>query len=93
MTAPNETPSGVASAPNETRVDALKPGDMIDLEADPYADPDHDKPEFEFEYATVAAIEREAPDCVLVWIEGVDAFGFPPDHRVKLVGYDSGYDE
>lgn len=66
------------------RIDQLKPGDLIDLEGDQYADPKRSHPVFQSEYATVESVERETPDCIAVWIEGVDCFGFPPDHLVSV---------
>ena len=76
----------------ETRtVRDLKPGDMIDLERDLIADPNGDKVEFQSEYAIVGEIVEETPACIVVYIDGVDAFGFPPDHMVRWAGHDSGY--
>ena len=41
---------------------------------------------FSFEFQTVAGVERGAPNCVRVDIEGVDSFGvFPPAHKITLV--------
>lgn len=62
----------------------LHPGDLIDLEGDEYADPDRSRCAFQFEYAEVAEVIVETVDCIAVGIEGVDLFGFPPDHRVPL---------
>lgn len=59
----------------------LRPGDMVDLEGDLYADPEWSDPGFPHEFATVIGIEREAPDCVRVDFDG-GAFGFPPSHMV-----------
>ena len=64
-------------------ISELQPGDMIDLEGDIYADPKHNRVEFETEYAIVEAVEPETPACTAVWIEGVDCFGFPPEHLVE----------
>jgi len=70
-----------------TKVKDLKEGDLIDLEGDIYADPKHDRLEFQCLACFVETVEPETPDCVAVWIEGLDCFGFPPDHRVwKIVG-------
>ena len=83
---PDETPSV------ETRRAAdLKPGDMIDLEGDKFADPNRDHVAFQCEYGVVAEVDRETPECVAVYVDGVDSFGFPPDHLIRWVGHDSGY--
>ncbi|HTE40289.1 MAG TPA: hypothetical protein VK629_05650 [Steroidobacteraceae bacterium] len=71
----------------------IKPGDMLDLEGDQFADPKKDKPFFECELGTVESVERETPDCVAIMIEGVDMFGFPPEHLLCVHGHIDGYDE
>lgn len=60
----------------------LKPGDLVDLEHDPYADDGHHL-EFESEYQLVLDVERETPDCVRVDFEGLSC-GFPPGHLFKV---------
>jgi len=70
----------------------LKPGDLIDLEGDVYADPGGSNISFEFEFCTVAHVERETPDCWRVDTECDGSFGFPPDHTVAVEGHDSNYD-
>lgn len=62
----------------------LREGDYLDLEGDKIADPKRDRIAFQSEFAMVASVERETPTCVAVGIEGVDVFGFPPDHMVKI---------
>lgn len=64
-------------------VSNLKPGDLVDLEGDAYADVDGAHPEFEFEFQAVVAIERETANCVRVDFETC-SFGFPPSHRVVI---------
>jgi hypothetical protein len=66
------------------KVKDLRERDYVDLEGDPYADPQSDKPEYEFEYAIVAGIERETPTCVRVDFETGNSVGFPPDHEVDV---------
>jgi hypothetical protein len=63
---------------------ALEPGDLVDLEDDPYADPKRDHVEYQFKLATVYQAEYEAPDCVVVDFDATTV-GFPPDHRVIVV--------
>jgi hypothetical protein len=64
----------------------LREGDLVDLQHDPFydretedADPDHDacRMAIEFEYQTVAGIERETPDCVRVDFDGICSGGSP----------------
>lgn len=68
-------------------------GDLLDLRSDKIADPEGDNPYFESELAVVCGIERATTGCIFVDIEGVDSFGFPPDHVVMLHGHDEEYDE
>lgn len=70
----------------EKQVKDLNPGDLIDLEGDPYADPNSDILAFKYEYAMVDAIDHETGNCTAVWILGVDCFGFPPAHTVFCAG-------
>jgi hypothetical protein len=67
------------------KVENLLPGMALDLE---YADPDHDHVHFQHMLADVAFAARETPDCILVGIEDVDWFGFPPGHKVKVKRFD-----
>lgn len=63
----------------------LRPGDRVDLEGDPYADPDGEgNPTFQHEYQIVESVELETPHCVLVHFESWDACGFPVKHRVQV---------
>jgi hypothetical protein len=67
------------------RAAELRIGDMIDLSGDAYADPEGTSTYFECEYATVEGIDHETAECVAISIEGVDMFGFPVDHPVRLM--------
>ena len=69
----------------------IKPGHILDLEGDPFADPDDDDEHsnsFEFEYAHVWEATRETEDCVAL---GGDSWfvGFPPDHLMTVVGFEA----
>lgn len=46
---------------------------MVDLESCPYL---RAFPSAEFEYATVASIDRETKDCIAVGYEGIDVVGY-----------------
>lgn len=84
------------------RIDEVQTGDLLDLEHDIIANAPcefHDDPDerrecmeqrrrwFENEYAHVVGIRRETDDCIVLALEGVDQFGFPPSHLVKRVGH------
>ena len=75
-----------------TKARDLLVGDILDLAGDLIADPDSDSPTFEFEYVTVAAIEEEAPDCIIIDIDGDASYGFPPDHELRVHGHDTEHD-
>jgi hypothetical protein len=62
----------------------LEPGDLVDLEDDPFADPNRLRPLYQFQYATVYGAERETPDCVRVDFDA-GSVGFPPTHRCIVV--------
>lgn len=63
------------------RAGDLRPGLLVDLENDAYAD-NGQHPEFEFAFETVATKLLEGPDCVLIEFESGFACGFPPDHEL-----------
>jgi hypothetical protein len=73
--------------PTTMRVDELREGDMVDLEGDPFADPDRSEDWLHYEFAVVADTERETDECVRVDCLGV-CFGAPPDHRVLVIDRD-----
>jgi hypothetical protein len=66
-----------------TAVRDLKPGDMVDLQNDPYADPRGDHIEYEFELAVVAELTYEGSGCIVVEFNE-STVGFPPDHQVRV---------
>lgn len=85
----------------QCRIDALRVGQRVDLEADACADPDYhnaardgdldaflysDHPEFKFEFETVLCVERESECCIRVDFESGFSCGFPPDHLVDVDG-------
>jgi hypothetical protein len=82
----------------KVRVDQLKIGQRVDLEADMYADPDYyaaaeageanpeersEHPEFQFEFLTVETVEPESSECTRVDFSGFSC-GFPPDHEIDV---------
>ena len=77
---------------SKRRVDQLRVGDRVDLEADAIADPGYgddgagsEHPEFAFEFQEVCEIVRESADCIAVYFDGF-ACGFPPDHLIDVDG-------
>lgn len=74
------------------RVDQLRAGDRVDLEADVIADPDayaggnSQHSEFEFEFEVVLEMECETDECTRVDFESGFSCGFPPDHLVHVDG-------
>lgn len=61
----------------------LKPGDALDLEGDPIADPGHSNALLENEYQVVDEIEVETPACTVVHCQDFTC-GFSPNHLVKV---------
>lgn len=59
-------------------------GDLIDLEGDPYADQERDKPCLQYEYAKVLEVRRETEDCVCVYFDNLTV-GFPIRHELWRV--------
>lgn len=79
------------------RVDQLEIGQRVDLQNDIFADTEayeaflfgaegkaSQHPEFEFEFETVAEVERETTDCICVTFESGFSCGFPPSHEVDI---------
>ena len=66
------------------RIKDLQIGDLVDLEGDPYADPQRDNHWFQCEYLMVNDVDHETPDCTAIWFEGWDCCGFPPSHEVEV---------
>lgn len=63
----------------------LKPGDLVDIEADKFADPPAARdPFWEYEYAVVDEIYPEGPECIVVHFADGPSVGFPPDHEVPV---------
>lgn len=78
-----DNPTKVAADNPTKKVSELVPGDLVDLENDPHADPNGEHPEFEFEFATVGEIVKETAECTVVYFDNFTC-GFPPDHVVKI---------
>lgn len=83
------------------RVTLLRPGDKVDLQNDPIADPldendpeaPRDHPEFAFEFEVVRRVVYEAArgtdrsdDVVRVNFESGFSCGFPTDHEIEVDG-------
>jgi hypothetical protein len=65
------------------KVKDLRPGDLVDLEGDKYADPNNN-PTFQCLYAMVIDTKRESRECIAVEFDGFDVVGFPPNHTVEV---------
>lgn len=74
----------------------VRPGDMLDLFGDPYADPQSDPAHgLEFEYSLTESVafekgKRGSVDCVVIYGGGVN-FACPPDHAIPYGGRDPSY--
>ena len=76
-----------------TPVTDLSEGDLVDLESDPYADPNGDGTcadadcdhyeAFAFEYGEVLSVEGETPDTVVVHTT-LGSYGMPTTHRLAV---------
>ncbi len=62
----------------------IVPGDIVDLEADKYADPDHDNVLLQCEYVEVGFVDQETPQCVVIGFESFDHVGFPTHHMLRV---------
>ena len=69
----------------------IRPGDVVDLAGDPFADPhkngqraDGHAYGYEFEYAVVEAKRQETVNCVVLYTSHVNC-GFPPRHLIPVV--------
>jgi hypothetical protein len=71
----------------QKRIDEIVPGDMIDLENDPIADPDGDHIQFKSELYMTEEIQRESDDCIVLYSQSGN-FAFPPEHIVNVGGHD-----
>jgi hypothetical protein len=69
-----------------TQVRRLQPGDLVDLEGDPYAATQTEvwRTSDEYLYAEVIGIEQETPECIRVDFESHPSIGFPTDHVVMV---------
>ncbi len=69
------------------KVTELVPGDRIDLEGDPYADPKggtfHGL--HESMYGFVESVEQETKGCVRVDFQDSPSVGFPAEHELKVL--------
>lgn len=71
----------------------VRPGDMLDLFGDPYADPHSDPANaLEFEYSLTESVafekgKRGSVDCCVIYGSGIN-FACPPDHLIPYGGRD-----
>lgn len=68
---------------SQKSISELRPGDLVDLCNDPFADKDAN-PMWESEYARVDVVEKETATCVAVYFVNGPCVGFPPDHKVRV---------
>lgn len=68
----------------------LRPGDLVDLKGDRFAD-DDDNAALEYEYSEVLGVEQETPDCVRVDFD-FDSVGFPAKHKLPVIGHNPDID-
>ncbi len=62
----------------------LRPGQLVDLEEDPFADPLSDHRRYEWEFMEVMEVVRESGTCVRVDFDD-DSIGFPADHVLTVL--------
>jgi hypothetical protein len=62
----------------------VRPGQLVDLEEDPFADPQLDHRRYEWEYMEVMGVERETDVCVRVDFDGASV-AFPAEHTLSVL--------
>jgi hypothetical protein len=65
-------------------VEQLRPGQLVDLEGDPFADQYREHRRYEWEFMEVIETERKSPGCIRVAF-AYDTIGFPPTHIVQVL--------
>jgi hypothetical protein len=70
----------------------VRTGDLIDLEADPYADPRHDDEDFADHLVTVLGTQAHADGSVTVRFTDERSFTFPDGHELSGWGHDDDLD-
>jgi hypothetical protein len=65
-------------------VGEVRPGQLVDLEEDPFADPLREHRRYEWELIEVIAIEQETADCIRLDFDD-DSIGFPAAHALKVL--------
>lgn len=66
------------------RAEELKPGHIVDLEGDEFADPDR-SPDL-LQPRAVDLVDEMEHCRVCVRVRGVGAFRFPADHLIRVIG-------
>ena len=66
------------------RAEDIRPGDVVDLEGDRYADPNGEDVSFRHEHAIVSNVERETPECVRLDLAD-ESYGFPVTHHLTRI--------
>jgi hypothetical protein len=65
-------------------VNRLEEGDLVDLENDPFADPNGTNELFAMELSEVCDIDNETPLCTVIYFDNFTC-SFPPEHKVETV--------
>jgi hypothetical protein len=85
--------SRYAQVERKVRVDEIRPGDVVDLECDIYADPAKVRNGLlAMQYMTVVEIEREGAGCIVLYFDENNPVGFPPDHLIHVATHDTQFD-
>jgi len=70
----------------------VRPGLLLDLMHDEYADPDKDYTPYQVEYAEVEDIVPEPNNTIALKFTDGSIVGFPADHQVRSFGMADGTD-
>lgn len=69
------------------RADEIRPGDVLDLEGDPFfdSDPEGDTHWLQFEGAEVLDVDRETAEVIAIYPSGVGGYAVAADHLFKVM--------
>jgi hypothetical protein len=75
----------VSARPTETKplaVEHIVEGMLVDLASCPFL---KTEPVADCEFALVAGVEAETPDCVAIWYDSIDQVGYPMGTLLEVV--------